>query len=85
MYVKIIQDIQCRGCPLKSTYPVCTACEYKAEYETLDRKMTSLWKISLFSISPFWKEKEHESRWREEFSNETAPKGKTIRIPLFYG
>jgi len=85
VYSKIIQDFQCKGCPLKDYFPVCTACDYKAEFECFDRKITGLFHRSLFSISPFWKEKEYDSRWREEYSTETAPKGKTIRVPLVYG
>jgi hypothetical protein len=85
MYGRVVQIMICRGCPLKNTYPVCTACDEKAEIDRVDTVTTNHFNRSLFSISPFWKEKEHESRWREEVSNETAPKGKTIRIPLLYG
>jgi hypothetical protein len=66
-------------------YPECTACELKAEVDRLDAVTTRLFHRSLFSISPFWKEKEHESRWREEHSSETAPKGTAIRVPLVFG
>jgi hypothetical protein len=85
MYGRIIQLIQCRGCPLRDTYPVCTACDYKAEIERVDTLTTNLFHRNLFSISPFWKEEEHDSRWREEHSPETAPKGTFIRVPLLYG
>jgi hypothetical protein len=85
MYGKIIQDIECRGCYMRHTYPACIACEFKAMFEVFDRKITSIFNRSLFSISPFWKEEEHESRWREEHSSETAPKGTAIRVPLVFG
>jgi len=85
MYGRVVQVIICRWCPLKNTYPVCTACDHKAEIDRTDRVTRNLFDRSLFSISPFWKEKEHESRWREEHSSQTAPKGFTIRVPLLYG
>jgi hypothetical protein len=85
MYGRVIQIVQCRGCHLKNTYPLCGACDLKAEIDRVDTVTTNHFHRNLFSISPLWKEKEHESRWREEVSNETAPKGKTIRVPLLYG
>lgn len=83
MWSRIVQKIWCRGCPLEFKYPNCAACDYKAEFDETEVKISVLWGRSFFAPNPFFQSPQHEhpSRWREE----RRSRGKTIRIPLVYG
>jgi hypothetical protein len=56
---------------MRHTYPVCTACEYKAEFDIGDRVLERAWRY-YFSPTPLL------TKLRRKH-------GKTIRIPLVYG
>jgi hypothetical protein len=88
LYGRVIQVMICRGCPLKNTYPVCTACDIKAEIDRVDTVTTRAFNKNLFSRTPLLsmmqhRSNRHPSRWREDHYE--RKKGKTIRVPLVYG
>ena len=60
MYSALVQMLYCRRCPLEERYPRCSACDYKASFDSMKAKeevmFRKYWAMQTPLLTKLWRQ-----------------------------